>query len=102
MQRLFAIIQLFKEYFVLALLIIISLILLSSNDNAQIRAIRSYTIGSIGFLQNAFSIIPNVFELKRENEILSLLGPKNVRVFRKGSLPAEFGATDDLSFLLHQ
>jgi dipeptidase E len=40
--------------------------------------------------------------LKRENEILSLHGPKNVRVFRQGSLPAEFGAYDDLSFLLHQ
>jgi hypothetical protein len=36
--------------------------------------------------------------------IKTFLGEKsiNVRVFRKGSSPAEFGASDDLSFLLHQ
>ena len=73
MQRLVSIILLFKEYFVLALLIIISLILLSSNDNVQIRAIHSYTVGFIGVFQNTLSIIPNVFELKRENEILRQL-----------------------------
>jgi rod shape-determining protein MreC len=73
MQRLLNIILLFKEYFVLALLIIISLILLSSNDNVQIRAIRSYTIGFIGVFQDAISIIPNILELKRENEILRQL-----------------------------
>jgi dipeptidase E len=38
--------------------------------------------------------------LRLENEILSLHGPKNVRVFRNGLLPVEFGASDDLSFLL--
>jgi dipeptidase E len=39
--------------------------------------------------------------LKLENDTLRLYGSKNVRVFRKGSLPAEFGSSDDLSFLLH-
>ena len=73
MQRLVNIILLFKEYFVLALLIIFSLILLNSNDNVQLRAIRSYTVGFVGLFQDALSIIPNVFELKRENEILRQL-----------------------------
>jgi len=73
MQRLINIILLFKEYFVLTLLIIFSLILLGSNDNAQIRAFRSYTVGFLGIFQDALSIIPNVFELKRENEILRQL-----------------------------
>lgn len=73
MQRLVNILLLFKEYFVLAFLIILSLILLSSNDNIQIRAIRSYTVGFIGSFQDALSIVPNVFELKRENEILRQL-----------------------------
>lgn len=70
MQRLFAIVRLFKEYVVLALLVILSFILLSLNDNTQIRTIRSYTIGIVGVLQNAISIVPNVFALQRENEIL--------------------------------
>jgi len=73
MQRLVNIVLLFREYFVVALLIVISLILLSSNDNTQIRAIRSYTVGFIGLFQDALSIVPNVLELKRENEILRQL-----------------------------
>jgi rod shape-determining protein MreC len=73
MQRLVNIILLFKEYFVLTLLVIFSLILLSSNDNVQIRAIRSYTVGFVGLFQEGLSIIPNVFELRRENEILRQL-----------------------------
>jgi len=73
MQRLVNIILLFKEYFVLALFIIFSLILLGSNDNVQLRAIRSYTVGFVGLFQDALSIIPNVFELNRENEILRQL-----------------------------
>jgi rod shape-determining protein MreC len=58
---------------ILALLIIVSLVFLSNNDNTQIRAIRSYTVGMVGFIQQAFSVIPNVVELKRENEILRQL-----------------------------
>lgn len=63
----------FKEYFILVLLIIISLILLSIKDNSQIRAIRSYTIGFVGATHEVFSVIPNIFELQRENEILRKL-----------------------------
>ena len=70
MQRLFNIVRLFKEYFVVALLSIISLVLLSLNDNKQIRTIRSYTIGFVGTLQGAVSVVPNFFALERENEIL--------------------------------
>jgi dipeptidase E len=35
-----------------------------------------------------------------DQEKLGLIGPKNVRVFKKGIAPAEFGTSDDLSFLL--
>jgi rod shape-determining protein MreC len=73
MQRIVNILIVFKEYVVLALLIVISLIILSINDNNQIRAIRSYTVGFVGVIQDGLSIIPNVFELKRENEILRQL-----------------------------
>jgi rod shape-determining protein MreC len=70
MHRLYTIIVTFKEYFLFTFLITISLVLLSVNDNPQIRAIRSYTIGFVGILQSALSIVPNVFELQRENAIL--------------------------------
>ena len=73
MQRLLDILLLFKEYLVLTVLIVVSFILLASNDNSQLHAIRSYTVGGIGVLQNTLAIIPNVFELKRENEILRQL-----------------------------
>ncbi len=73
MERLINIILLFKEYIVLVILIIVSLVLLSNNDNRQLHAIRGYTIGFVGAMQNALSVIPNVFELKRENRILRQL-----------------------------
>lgn len=73
MQRLLNILGLFKEYFVLALLLLISLILLNSNDNRQIRAIRSTTVGFVGALQNTIAILPNLFELQKENEVLRRL-----------------------------
>jgi len=37
-----------------------------------------------------------------ENETLRLKGPKNIRIFKKGLIPAEYGAPEDLSFLLRQ
>ena len=40
--------------------------------------------------------------LMLENETLRLNGPKNIRIFRKGSIPTEYGASDDLSFLLRK
>lgn len=73
MHRLLNILAQFKEYGVVTLLIIISLVLLSNNDNKQIRAIRSYTVGFIGVVQDVLSVIPNVIELKRENAVLRQL-----------------------------
>ena len=70
MQRLINILLAFKEYVVLILLLVTSLTLLGLNDNTQLRAIRSYTVGFIGIVQGALSIVPNVFELKHENEVL--------------------------------
>lgn len=70
MQRLFNIIRLFKEYVVLTLLTTVSLVLLSLNDNPQIRTLRAYTIGIVGVLQSTVSVLPNFFALEKENEIL--------------------------------
>lgn len=70
MQRFFNLIRLFREYLVLGFFVIVSLVLLSANNNSQVRAIRSFTVGLVGTVQQGLSVIPNVFELKRENEIL--------------------------------
>jgi dipeptidase E len=36
----------------------------------------------------------------REDEKITLLGPRKIRIFRKGSFPVELTSEDDLSFLL--
>jgi len=59
-----------KEYLILSLLIVISLILLFSNDNSQIRYLRAVAVGFIGTIQSGLSAVPNVFEIQKENEFL--------------------------------
>ncbi|MBZ0203083.1 MAG: rod shape-determining protein MreC [Ignavibacteria bacterium] len=59
-----------KEYLIFSALILISLILIFQNDNVQIRFIRVIAVNVIGVVQSGFSIIPNVFELERENKTL--------------------------------
>jgi len=86
MHRFLGLLGLFKEYLVLTILIVISLVLLSLNDNNQVRAIRSTAVGFVGFMQNALAIIPNVVELKKENEVLRQL---NVNLSNEVSLLRE-------------
>jgi len=69
-QRLYQYLFLFKEYVVLVLLVSISIVLIVVNDNAQIRQIRSLTVGTLGVIQQTFSFIPNLTALQRENELL--------------------------------
>jgi rod shape-determining protein MreC len=57
-----------KEYVVLSFLVVISLILIFSNDNIQIRFLRAAAISSFGTVQSGLSAIPNVFELEKENK----------------------------------
>ena len=57
-----------KEYLVLSFLVVISLILIFSNDNIQIRFLRAAAISSFGTVQSGLSAIPNVFELEKENK----------------------------------
>ena len=57
-----------KEYLVLAILVVFSLILIFSNDNIQIRFLRAAAISSFGTVQSGLSAIPNVFELEKENK----------------------------------
>ena len=70
MRRLFHIVRLFKEYFVLTLFLVVSIALMTDNDNRQVHQIRTLAVAAIGRIQESVSFLPNFFQLQRENEIL--------------------------------
>lgn len=70
MRRLYEFVFLFKEYLVVGVLLAVSVTLLALNDDSQIRTIRSVAVVSVGTLQDALGIIPNYFDLRRENQVL--------------------------------
>lgn len=86
MRQFINILSTFREYFVLSLCILISVALLTLNDNPQIRSIRSITVAAIGFAQNMFGFIPDYFSLKKEN---SILRERNVTLAEEASLLRE-------------
>jgi rod shape-determining protein MreC len=59
-----------KEYLIFSALVVISIVLIFQNDNIQIRFIRAFSVNIIGVVQSGFSIIPNVFQLEKENKHL--------------------------------
>ncbi len=60
----------YKEYITFVILVIISLILIASSDISRLSGFRTYVIGTIGWMQNAFSWIPDTGALKSENKTL--------------------------------
>ena len=48
MRRLYDIVVFFKEYFLFGLFLVLSFVLLATNDNQQTRSIRGVAVGSIG------------------------------------------------------
>ncbi|MEK7749301.1 MAG: rod shape-determining protein MreC, partial [Bacteroidota bacterium] len=70
LQRVYDILFALREYVLLSVLLIVSLILLSLNDNVQIKSIRSFATVVLGVGQDQLSFISNYFGLKRENELL--------------------------------
>ncbi|MDQ7816992.1 MAG: rod shape-determining protein MreC [Melioribacteraceae bacterium] len=69
----------FKEYFLVAILIIISLSLLSSNDKPGIKKLRTFALGNFAVLSEMVNSVTNIFtsepsysELKSENAKLML------------------------------
>jgi hypothetical protein len=59
-----------KEYLVFSSLVIISLVLIFQNDNVQIKFMRGMAVSFIGVIQSGFSVIPNIFQLEKENKLL--------------------------------
>lgn len=70
MHRVKRIIKDYKEYFTFVALVIISLILISSSDISRLGGFRTVVIGTIGWMQSAFSWIPDTGALKSENKTL--------------------------------
>lgn len=70
LQRVYDILFALREYVLLSVLLIVSLVLLSLNDNVQIKSIRSFATVVLGVGQDQLSFISNYFGLKRENELL--------------------------------
>ena len=70
LERLYNLFLQFREYVLLAGLVVLSFILLSLNDRPQVKQIRTFATVAMGIVQNQLSFIPRYFQLKGENEAL--------------------------------
>jgi rod shape-determining protein MreC len=60
----------FKEYLVLILLVILSLSLLTQNNNPQVQKVRAVAFGSFASVSSIFYDVFNITQLKNENAVL--------------------------------
>ena len=72
-KRLYNFVLLFKEYTVLSLLLVVSLVLMALNDNTQIRHIRGLATVVFGVMQDQLAFAPRYFSLRKENDFLRRL-----------------------------
>lgn len=70
MQRILDFIIRFKEYLTLSVLIIVSFLLMSLGNAAELSGFRTVVVGGIGVAQSLFSWIPNPVALQSENKAL--------------------------------
>jgi len=70
MRQILNIFSQYKEYLVLTACVLLSLLLIATDSNPQIRSIRTVTILTVGFLQDVFDFVPDYINLKGENRIL--------------------------------
>ena len=70
LKRLYEYATLFKEYFLLALFLLLSTALLARNNTDQVRAIRSGTLAATGMLQEVVRVCTGYFALRHENRVL--------------------------------
>jgi len=62
----------FKEYLVLILLVILSLSLLTQNNNPQVQKVRAFAFGSFASVSSIFYDLFNITQLKKENSVLRM------------------------------
>jgi rod shape-determining protein MreC len=70
LKRIYDFVILFKEYAVLSVLLVLSLILMALGDNTQIRHIRSVATVVYGVVQNQLSFVPRYLALRSESDML--------------------------------
>lgn len=70
LERLYNLLLLFKEYAILAGLVILSLLFLSLNDTPQVKRLRTIAAVTLGVVQDQIAFIPRYFRLAEENRIL--------------------------------
>ncbi|HEY6626399.1 MAG TPA: hypothetical protein VIZ21_05550, partial [Ignavibacteriaceae bacterium] len=63
----------FREYLVLVSLVIISLSLLTQNNNPQVQKVRAIAFGSFATVTSVFYDLFNITQLKKENQVLRKL-----------------------------
>ena len=63
----------FREYLILILLVLISLTLLTQNNNPQVQKVRALAFGSFAAVTSIFYDLFNITQLKNENKVLRKL-----------------------------
>ena len=69
-KRFYNLALIFKEYAVLSLLLVVSLVLMALGDNTQVHHIRSVATVAFGVVQDELSFVPRYFGLRSENDLL--------------------------------
>ncbi len=59
-----------KEYIIYSSIVLVCLVMIFQNENIQVRFMRGAAVSIIGYIQSTFSLIPNVFQLEKENKQL--------------------------------
>jgi rod shape-determining protein MreC len=70
MRTLFRYLGDLKEYIVFSFIVLVCLIMIFQNENVQVRFMRGAAVSFVGAVQSTFSIIPNIFQLEKENKQL--------------------------------
>jgi len=78
----------FREYLVLVSLVIISLSLLTQNNNPQVQKVRALAFGSFATVTSVFYDLFNITQLKNENKVLRRL---NAEMMLQLSMLREYG-----------
>lgn len=84
--------QNFKEYIILIALIVISLLIISQNNTAQVQKVRALAFGTFASITSIFSDIVNVSNVKKENEVLRRT---NAELMLRVSKLREYGLTNE-------
>lgn len=82
----------FKEYVILCLLVILSLILLSQNQNQKVQKVRAIAFGSFSTVSSVFSNLFNTARITDENEELR---KANAELMMQISKLREYGITNE-------